>query len=108
MDRIRAELSDGPVTLAYDPDTGPSEHLLYFDSSSRTAMDQWHHGQGSEANGPSGAFVWVAYTGAAGDPKSPVFDTQSSSPLTASDGYPCGVRNRVQVLEWETQHGFFH
>ena len=41
MDRIRAELSEGPVTPAYDPDIGPSEHVLYFDSFSRIVGSPW-------------------------------------------------------------------
>ena len=28
LDRIKAELSEGPVTPSYDPNTGPAEHLL--------------------------------------------------------------------------------
>ena len=34
VERIKAELSEGPVTPVYDPNTDPSEHLLPFNSSS--------------------------------------------------------------------------
>ena len=38
MDRIGAELSESPATSANDTNTGPGEHLLFFDSSSQRAV----------------------------------------------------------------------
>ena len=42
MDRIKAELSEGPVAPVYDTNTGPSEYLLSFDSSSHTLRSLWN------------------------------------------------------------------
>ena len=42
MDRIKAELSEGPVAPVYDTNTGPSEYLLSFDSSSHTIRSLWN------------------------------------------------------------------
>ncbi len=46
MDRIEVELSESPVTPAYDTNTDSSEHFLSFGSSSGISCSPWNTSAG--------------------------------------------------------------